>query len=624
MSKNLMHRARARTFAAVFLFLLIFQATASAVQNNATRRFKRTYDVLHYVIRTNFDVQRKTVNGQVDITLKPLNADFKSFELDAEDMKIEQVVTAAGISLRSIQQDERLLITLDRAYAPSDSITVSIRYRAKPRRGLYFVSSGRESGVQRPAQIWTQGEPEDNHHWFPCYDFPDDKATSEQFITTNAGQLAIANGTLVGTANHADGKLTFHWRMTQPHSTYLTSLIVGDFAKLTDSYKDIPVEYYTYRGTEPEALRAFGKTPLMMRFFSSALGYEFPFERYAQTIVGNFQFGGMENVTATTYADSEILSVDMERPDPITENLVSHELAHSWFGNLVTCRDWSELWLNEGFATFMEAAFREHLDGREAYLSQLKDVADEYFSEDPSRRRHPLVNPRYPLTMELFDETTYKKGAYVVHMLRETVGDEMFWKALNIYLNEFKHDVVDSRDLQRVFEKVSGQQLEWFFDQWIYKGGYPELRVRSSYDPALKMLNLSVAQTQKPDATTPEVFRLPVEIEIVTPTGTRTERVEINKRMQSFSFQLDGRPRLIVFDKGARILKKLDFPQQRSMAAYLLLDGGAAPVRQRAAQASSTQAGKKVSENFLSANIQNAFASQMFSVTGRTAENSMR
>lgn len=626
MSKNLLHRACAQTLAAICLLFLLLSAI-SAQQNNSTRRFARTYDALHYVIRTSFDVPRKTVNGHVELTLKPLASGFKSIELDAADMKIEQVLNASGNPLRSIQQDGRLLITLDRAYTSSDSITVNIYYRARPRRGLYFVSAERESGIQRPAQIWTQGEPEDNHHWFPCYDFPDDKATTEQIITTGAGQIAIANGTLVGSAMKADGTRTFHWRMNQPHSTYLTSLIVGDYAKLSASYKDIPLEYYTYRGTEQVAQQAFGKTPEMMQMFSRALKYEYPFERYAQTIVGSFQFGGMENITATTYADSEILSVDMEGPDFITENLVSHELAHSWFGNLVTCRDWAHLWLNEGFATFMEAAFREEQNGREAYLELLQENARDYFSEDPSRRRHPLVNPRYPLSLDLFDETTYKKGAYVVHMLRETVGDEMFWKSLNVYLNKFKHDTVVSRDLQRVFESVTGRNLDWFFDQWVYQAGYPEVKVRANYDPARKELTLSVTQTQKPDGMTPQVFRLPVEIEIATATSTRTERVEINKRTESFSFKLDGRPRLIVFDKGARILKKIDFPQPRAMAAYLLIDGADVLEYQQAIKILSREREQKIAVSFFGLFREERLSNlgfHGFSVAGRMAEKSVR
>ncbi len=574
MPDSLPRRAASNSFFAILVLVLFFlQLPEVKSQNNVGRRYARTYDVQHYVIRTKFDVPRKTLDGQVTISLKPLANGFKSFELDAEGMKIESVVTGAGTRLASYQQDARLRISLDRTYASTETISITITYRTKPRRGLFFVSARDEDDYIRPAQIWTQGEPEESHFWFPCYDFPDDKATSEQYITAAAGQLAIANGRLVESAANPDGTTTYHWSMEQPHSSYLTSMVVGDFVKLSDKYGSIPVDYYTYRGTQAKAMRAFGKTPKMMEWFGRRLDFPFPYRGYSQTIVANFDFGGMENITATTYADTEILSVADVGPDPLTENLVSHELAHSWFGNLVTCRDWSELWLNEGFATFLEAAFREQEDGHDAYLTLLQENARQYFSEDSSRKRHPLVNPRYPLTMDLFDETTYKKGAYVVHMLRQVVGDEAFWRALNIYLNRFKYDVVGSRDLQRVFEEVSSKRLDWFFDQWVYRAGYPELKVRSSYDSVNRLLNVTVAQTHKPHPMTPEIFRLPFEIEIETEAGVQTKMVEIKSKIESFSFQLDGNPRLVVFDKNAGILKKVDLAQPRSTAGYRLIDG---------------------------------------------------
>ncbi|HEX8651449.1 MAG TPA: DUF3458 domain-containing protein [Pyrinomonadaceae bacterium] len=549
----------------------------------------RTYDVLNYTIRTRFNPSGKTVFGDETVTLKPLAAGFKSFALDASDMEIEAVTLAdTGQSLKWTQPPEKLSINLDRAYAPVDTINVRIRYRAVPDRGLYFIpvrrgSSGRSP---RPAQIWTQGEPEDNHHWFPCYDFPDDKATSEQYITTAANEVAISNGTLVEKRDNADGTHTFHWLMDQPHSTYLISLVVGDYAKLTDTYKNVSLEYYTYPGTESVARPAFSKTPEMMGWFSRVLNYEYPYDRYSQTIVANFIFGGMENITATTHADTEILRYGEEDLGQATENLVSHELAHSWFGNLVTTRDWANLWLNEGFATFMEASFKEHEHGRDAYLAELRDDAILYFQEDPSKYRRPIVYDRYRVPVDLFDSTLYKKGGFIVHMLRETVGDEIFWKALNIYLNEYKYQTVVTADLQRVFERTSGQKLDWFFDQWVYKAGFPELRVRSIYNPASRLLTLDVRQTQTPDQTTPAVFRLPVEIELATAaTRARTERIEINQREQRFTFKLDGRPLMIRFDKGARTLKKLDFPQSAAMLSYQLINSSDAVGRIEAAEA---------------------------------------
>ncbi|HKR02023.1 MAG TPA: M1 family metallopeptidase [Pyrinomonadaceae bacterium] len=551
------------------------QASAVPVQRATSRKLPpgtrrerpaRTYDVLHYAISSSFDTPNKTVIGDEVVMLRPLADNFRSFELDASSMKIEAVtLSETDQQLQWTQPPDKLHITLDRAYQPAETIAVRIKYRAKPERGLYFVQQYRAGGSPawvKPAQIWTQGEPEENHYWFPCYDYPDDKATSEQFITTGAEEIAISNGALVETRANSDGTRTFHWKMEQLHASYLVSLVVGNYSKLDDVYKNVPLEYYTYRGTEEAARRAFSKTPEMMRLFSQKLDYEYPYNRYAQTIVSSFIFGGMENITATTHADSEILSGPTREAQLSTENLISHELAHSWFGNLVTCKDWSELWLNEGFATFMEAVFREQEAGRDAYLAEMQSNTSLYFLEDLLKYRRPLVYDRYRSPLDLFDTTVYKKGALVLHMLRETIGDELFWKALHRYLDEYKFKAVGTPDLQRVFEETTGQRLDWFFDQWVYKAGFPELRVRSFYHPTTRKLTLDVAQTQSAEAMTPLIFRLPaVEVEIETRSGVRTERIDVTQRSQRFNFKLDGRPLMIRVDKGARFLKKLDFPQ---------------------------------------------------------------
>jgi aminopeptidase N len=558
----------------------------------------RTYDVLHYIISTRFNVPGKTVVGDETVSLKPLASGFKSFELDASSMKIEAVTLAeSDQALKWTQPPDKLAITLDRAYDPAETIVVRIRYRATPQRGLYFIPAypaANSVNWSKPAQIWTQGEPEENHYWFPCYDFPDDKATSEQYITTGADEIAISNGKLIETKTNADGTRTFHWKMEQPHASYLTSLIVGNYAKLDDAYKSVPLEYYTYRGSEETARRAFMKTPEMMSLFSQKLDYEYPYNRYAQTVVSTFIFGGMENITATTHADSEILSGNTKEAQLATENLISHELAHSWFGNLVTCKDWSELWLNEGFATFMEAVFREHEAGHDAYLEEMRSNASLYFLEDLLKYRRPVVYDRYGSAIDIFDATVYKKGALVLHMLRETVGDELFWKALHRYLEEYKYKPVGTPDLQRVFEETTAQRLDWFFDQWVYKAGFPELRVRSFYHQPTGRLTLEVTQTQSADAMTPLVFRLPVEIELATAQGERTERIEITQRSQRFTFKLDGKPLMIRFDKGERILKKVDFPQPAAMLKYQLTHSSDAIGRIEAAEALTRLAAREI------------------------------
>jgi aminopeptidase N len=267
----------------------------------------------------------------------------------------------------------------------------------------------------------------------------------------------------------------------------------------------------------------------------------------------------MENVTATTMADDEILKAAAGESNVEVENLVSHELAHSWFGNLVTCKNWSELWLNEGFATFMESVFLENEYGREVYLSEMRKNAAQYFAEELVGIKHPLVNLRAKPDILLFDSTTYKKGGFVVHMLRETVGDEMFWKSINVYLNANKFQNVETQNLQTAFERTTGKDLNWFFDQWIRKAGFPRLKIEPSYNPARKQLRLTIKQTQKSDSQTPEVFRIFAELEIQNSSGEKQiEKIEINQREQAFTFTIAEKPANIVFDKREQVLKRVD------------------------------------------------------------------
>lgn len=538
--------------AIVFIFL------ALSVNHAAAQTRVRTFDVEHYTIRTSFDRANKTVFGETTVRLKPLAADFKTVQLDHVNLNVE-AVTLAGKSLQFVADKQNLVITLDKNYAPTDSIEVTVKYRAvKPTAGIRFVEPLRRNDREvRSAQIWSQGEPEENKHWFPAYDSPDDKATSEQFITVEKDETAIANGDLIETKENPNGTRTFHFKMAQPHATYLTSLVVGKYARVADKYGNIPLGFYVYPGTESIVPRAYGKTKQMFAFFEDKLAVKFPFKKYDQTVVGNFDFGGMENITATTMDELSIYAARDDKNLPETENLVSHELAHSWFGNLVTCKNWSNLWLNEGFATFFEAAFIESDRGRAAYLREMSSNAEQYQREDLAVK-HPLLNLRAQPNALLFDATTYKKGGFVVHMLRETVGDEIFWKSLNVYLNRHKYQNVETADLQRAFEETSGKNLDWFFEQWVRKAGYPRIKIEPEYNPATKKIVLLVRQTQKADSLTPEWFRFSAEIEFVTATGTKTEKIEMTAREQTFSFDLAAKPTEINFDKREQVLDLTD------------------------------------------------------------------
>jgi aminopeptidase N len=512
------------------------------------------YDVQNYIIRSSFNRSQKTFSGDTTIQLKPLKANFNSLILDAADMTFESIkLDPAGTNLQYEQADEKLTVRLDRNYAPGDLISVRLKYSSKPKKGVYFV----EAEENHPAQTWTQGEAEENHHWFPCYDYPDDKATTEQYITVPAGETAIANGEPLEATDNPDGTKTFHFKMPVVHSSYLTSFVAGKYAKVTDQYKNIPLGFYVFPGQEAIAPKVFGRTKDMIRVYEELTKVDFPYNKYDQTMVSEFKFGGMENITATTLADSEILFAAMGLGGEGID-LVSHELAHSWFGDLVTCKSWSELWLNEGFATYMEAAYREKTFGHADYLRKIREDANQFMASDAvNKKRRGLFYAEARGDDALFDGSNapiiYQKGGAVLHTLHETVGDENFWKAINIYLNAHKFGSVESTDLKKAMEETSGKDLTWFFDQWVYKGGYPMLSIRQVYNPRTRKLNITVSQMQKADAVTPAAFILPLEIEIETAKGSKTEKLDISKKIQSFSLPVDGKPLKITVDNDEKI-----------------------------------------------------------------------
>ncbi len=530
--------------------LIIAFSIAGLGQGRPSFNRSQTFDAQHYIIRVSFDVSKKTVFGDTTVILKPLATNFRSVELDAVDLKFESVkLEPNGTELKYKTVGEKVIVTLDRAYSADETISIRFKYSASPQKGVYFVPAETAAKrVEHSAQIWTQGEPDEARHWFPSFDFPSDKATTEQYITADKIDSVIGNGELLGKEDVAGGKQTWHYKMPVPHSTYLVSFIIGQYVRIGDKYKDIPLGFYTYPGKEDTARRAFGNSKDMIAVFERATGISFPFNKYDQTVVANFKFGGMENITATTMADSEIFFADFDFGKPIVEDLVSHELAHSWFGNLVTCKNWAELWLNESFATYMEAVYLEQTKGRAAYMQKIRSDADEFLTDDATtKRRHGLYNLRAGEVDKLFDTAavTYNKGSVVLHMLREEIGTDVFWRAVNKYLNRHSFANVETTDLKAAMEQESGRDLNWFFDQWVYKAGAPRLTISSSYSERSKMLKVTVTQTQKADAIVPAVFRMPFMFVIKTEKGIDSTIKHLSKRSETFLIKPSSKPSVL-------------------------------------------------------------------------------
>ena len=317
--------------------------------------------------------------------------------------------------------------------------------------------------------------------------------------------------------------------MDQPHSTYLITLTASEFVSFHDRVGSLPVDYYVTKNVDEATARRFmGKTPAMIRFFSDKTGQPYPYPKYAQVCVPEFG-GGMENTSATSMTDSALLD-EIEVLERDEDGLVAHELAHQWFGDLLTCKDWSHIWLNEGFASYFDPLFAEHDLGEDEFRLRMDGALKSYMGNDRMYRR-PIVETRYSSPMEMFDGMTYAKGGCVLHMLRGLLGDEAWWKGIRGYVAKHKFQVVDTDDFRKAMEEASGKDLKWFFDQWLYKAGHPELKVRWHYEDADKTVRVKVEQTQKLDEQTP-LFRLPTTLEITEAAGRSRGDPDRDRRRQ--------------------------------------------------------------------------------------------
>lgn len=571
-------------------FATVAQQSAPTAQKLSTRPLppknyapSRDYDVRHIALDLRFDWEHEQAFGKATITFAPLTTNLSRVEFDAANMTFASVTLASGSPLQfeADKAHEKLRITLDRVYQPADLLTVVIAYHTNGptaqssigQGGLTFIKPTPEE-PNRPRQIWSQGESEWNHLWFPCFDHPNDFATSELTATVEKPYTVISNGRLIEKKTNPDGMQTFHWKMEEPHASYLTSIVVGEFAKVEQSYRDVPIVSYVYANQVEEAKLTVARVPEMMKFFEERTGVKFPYATYGQSFVYGFG-GGMENITATTLSDQAIhdARTDIDRTE---DGLLSHELAHSWFGDDVTCRSWSDIWLNESFATYLAGLWNEHSLGHDDFLYlNIKGDHAGYLNAWARGVRRPIVTNHYREPDALFDIYAYARGGAVLHMLRKWLGEDQWRRALNYYLRKYAHQPVETEEFRIAIEEATGQPFEWFFDEWVYRMGHPVFRVTQSYDPLAKSLTLKVRQQQQvdPDNAYPQTkfFETPVEIEIVTAGKTRVDRVMIEpKEEQSISLAVDSEPLIVNFDYGETLIKEIVFDKPTSALLYQL------------------------------------------------------
>jgi aminopeptidase N len=544
----------------------------------------RQVDVTHIRLDLQIDPRvGESENGLIGVvthTVVPFLDGLTELVLDCAELTVTRCVVGRKKAKFTLE-DGRLTITLPSKARRGRPLNVAVEDEGAPRRGLYFIRPDEDRPDVRN-EVWSQGQDEDSRHWFPCFDYPNEKQTSEMSVTVPSGFRVLSNGSLVGKPKrHRDKKTTFHWRFDHQHVTYLMMVAVGDYEVHETSWRKVPVTYWSPPGRMADVKRTLGRTPRMMTLFSKLTGYDYPYPQYAQVFVQDFIFGGMENTSATTLTDTAIIDASAA-PETWMDGLVAHELAHQWFGDLVTCRDWSHGWLNEGFASFLETVWKRAADGleEEAYYRMGQHAA--YLAEDGGSYRRPIVCKEYIEPIEIFDRHLYQKGASVLHMLADHLGEDLFWECVSHYLKQHAYGSVVTDDLRRAIEDVTGRNLEWFFDQWVHHGGHPVLRVTAKREK--KGLAITVEQTQKTDDMTP-LFRFDVDVRVQTAKGAVERRLEIREARQTFHLEPKGKVGWVAFDPGAHVLWAGEVKQSPEAWAKALVSDPDAATRVRAARA---------------------------------------
>ncbi len=524
----------------------------------------REFDMLNVSLSFRFNMQKKELFGTAVEKIVPLRENYDTLHLDAVDMTIDKV-TMNRKDLRYKYDGKVLSIGLGRDYGLNDTLTYTIVYSTFPKKGIFFVE--RDSAYpNRTPQIWSQSEMEDARYWFPCHDYPDDFMTSSVTATVPENWVVVSNGLLKNVTTDAKDKTkTFHWVESKTHVIYLISIVAGEYSIIHDHYGNIPIYYYVAPEYAKYAKLDFSHTPDILKFFSTVTRYPYPWQKLALSAVSDFTFGGMENVSAITLTDATMHGKDAD-PQVSTTDLVSHETAHQWFGDLLTCQSWANAWLNEGFATYFEALYGEHAFGEDHFNYEMYNDHQQVLSADRFERR-PTVYNRYYSTVDLFGTDIYQRGASILHMLRGIVGRQLFFKAIQHYVHEFQHQNVDTHDFVDAVREATGYNLWWFFDEWLYKGGHPVYDVSYNYDGDSHLLTLNVEQTQTVDSLTP-VYRMPVDIYIVTPTQKITKKIWVDSLNNTYTFNVSQKPLMVNFDEGDYILKELHFKKSAAELAY--------------------------------------------------------
>ncbi len=540
---------------AIFNSNIIFAQTETSgriIPYRATHT--KSTELKHTKLKVNFDYQKEQMNGEEWLTASPFFYPTNQLVLDAKGMLIHEVALDKNGSKAPLKYDYKndvLTITLDKTYQKNQDYTVYIKYTARPNevkqegsaaisdaKGLYFINA-QGKDPDKPTQIWTQGETESSSAWFPTIDKSNQKTTQEIYMTVPDKYVTLSNGVLKDSQKEAGNMRTDHWVMDKRHSTYLFFMGVGDYAIVKDKWRNIPVDYYIEKEYEPYAKQIYGNTPEMIEFFSKKLGYDYPWAKYAQISGRDYVSGAMENTTATLHG-SDILQKPGQLIDENKwEDTIAHELFHHWFGDLVTAESWSNLTVNESFANYSEYLWNEYKYGKDqADYHQMEDV--NHYIHNPGDFKKDLVRFNYASREDVFDLVTYQKGGGILHMLRNYLGDDAFFAGMNDYLKTYEYGNAEAHQLRLSFEKVSGKDLNWFFNQWYFGSGHPKLSYTSTFEPVKKQVTVVINQSQD------QPFEFPLTIDIYDNGKPVRQKVWVDaKAKNTFTFDATKNPDLI-------------------------------------------------------------------------------
>jgi aminopeptidase N len=560
-------------------------AKDSNVQRTERKVYRDAYplvnDLEHTKLEVKFDWQKKYLYGKATITLHPHFYATDSLTLNARGMNINEVslLKNRGFAKLDFSYDSLLIrIKLDKEYRKDESYTVFIDYTSKPDelpeggsnaitkdKGLYFINAD-GSDPDKPKEIWTQGETQSNSAWFPTIENPAQRMTQEIYMTVDTNYKTLSNGLLITSTDNHDGTRTDYWKQSLPAAPYLSMMVVGDFAIVKDHWRNIEVNYYVEHDYEQYANMIFGHTPEMLEFYSEKLGVPFVWEKYSQVVVRDYVSGAMENASAVVHREG-MQQTYREYMDDNLEDYICHELFHHWFGDLVTCESWSNMVLNEGFANYGEYLWFEHKFGRD-YADYRNQLAQSAYLKSSATHDPDVIRFDYGDREEMYDAVSYSKGGRILHMLRKYVGDEAFFASLNYYLESHQFSSVEIHDLRLAFEKITGEDLNWFFNEWYLNHGKPSLKIDYAWSDSLKKETVTIEQTQ--DLQKNPLYKIPLLVDVYSNGKVDRKKILIEKIKEDFTFSLLSKPDLVNVDAEKMLLctKKDNKPKEDFIFQY--------------------------------------------------------